>query len=156
MDKFYGIKTDLQDVCPPSSSSTIIIIDREADLKLVNTSRFMSIVGIPGLKREGGKPIRNILRKLIIILFQSAYTAAGVNEKDQNLRKLIKEISFNLRCSDDTKREGKLLLEFIMSKEKLIFLANGIFCFTKSFLLASASVFLSYNLLLLQLDTKEM
>ncbi|GBM56967.1 hypothetical protein AVEN_224877-1 [Araneus ventricosus] len=83
-----------------------------------------------------------------------AYTAAGVNEKDQKLRKGIKEISFKLRCSDDTKRDGKLLLEFITSKEKLIFTANGIFTFTKSLILASASVFLSYNLLLLQLDTK--
>ncbi|GBN83329.1 hypothetical protein AVEN_250047-1 [Araneus ventricosus] len=86
--------------------------------------------------------------------FCVAYFASGVYEEDQKLRKAIKEISFSLRCSEGTKRDGKLLLEFIRSKEKLIFTANGLFNFTKSFLLGLASVFLSYNLLLLHLDTK--
>ncbi|GBN08691.1 hypothetical protein AVEN_73488-1 [Araneus ventricosus] len=91
-----------------------------------------------------------------VSFFCLAYIAAGVNEKDQNLRKVIKEISFNLRCSEDTKRDGKMLLEFIRSKEHLIFTSNGIFTFRKGFLVTAASVFLSYNLLLLQLDTKNM
>ncbi|GBN08696.1 hypothetical protein AVEN_73492-1 [Araneus ventricosus] len=91
-----------------------------------------------------------------VTFFCIAYAASGVYEKDQKFRKAIMEISFSLRCAEDTKRDGKLLLEFIRSKEQLIFTANGIFTFTKSFLLAAASVFLSYNLLLLQLDTKNM
>ncbi|GBN00739.1 hypothetical protein AVEN_53849-1 [Araneus ventricosus] len=83
-----------------------------------------------------------------------AYSAASVYEKDQNLRKRVKEISFTLRCLEDTERDGKLLLEFIRSKEKLIFTGSGIFTLTKSFLLAAGSVFISFNLLLLQLDRK--
>ncbi|GBO00108.1 hypothetical protein AVEN_265419-1 [Araneus ventricosus] len=86
--------------------------------------------------------------------FCMAYSAGGVYEKDQKLRKTIKEISFSLRCSEGTKRDGKLLLEFIRSREKLIFTGNGVFAFTKSFLLSSAGVLISYNLLLLQLETK--
>ncbi|GBN98818.1 hypothetical protein AVEN_6704-1 [Araneus ventricosus] len=99
-----------------------------------------------------------VLSKILnfVTFFSIAYAASCVYEKDQKLRKAIMEISFSLRCAEDTKRDGKLLLEFIRSKEQLIFTANGIFTFTKSFLLAAASVFLSYNLLLLQLDTKTM
>ncbi|GBM62055.1 hypothetical protein AVEN_144277-1 [Araneus ventricosus] len=85
----------------------------------------------------------------------TAYSAAGVYEKEKKLRKREKDISFTLRCLDDIKENGKLLLKFITPKEKFICTASEIFTSTKSVLLAAASVFISFNLLLLQLDREE-
>ncbi|GBN00744.1 hypothetical protein AVEN_53853-1 [Araneus ventricosus] len=125
------------------------------------TSRHRDVANTTtAISTREARPLLLLRRFLIHVLVVppvepiKAYSAAETYEKYKKLKKRAKEISFTLRCLEDTKDDGKLLLKFIRSKEKLICTTSGIFTLTKSFLPAAASVFITFNLLLLQLDTK--
>lgn len=87
-------------------------------------------------------------------LFSVPYFASEVCREDEKLRKRARETSFFLRMSKETEIEksGEFLTRFMKSKEKIMFSALGAFYFTRTFLLTSAGVLITYNLLVLQLN----
>ncbi|KAG8187383.1 hypothetical protein JTE90_016929 [Oedothorax gibbosus] len=85
--------------------------------------------------------------------FSIAIFASEVDSQDRDLRRVTKEVSFNLSVVEETRASGELLAKFMKSKEGLTLSACGLFQFTKSFLLASFGVLLTYNLLILQVNT---
>lgn len=86
--------------------------------------------------------------------FGVTYFAAGVHERDMAVRRAAEDCAFRLTAKGQGPRElGDLLERFLQSKGVVIFSALGIFDFTKGFLLSSTGVLISYNLLILQLDT---
>lgn len=90
----------------------------------------------------------------LVSLFSIPYFASEVCREDEKLRKRAKEMSFYLRMSKETEIEksGEFLMRFIKSKEKIMFSALGAFYFTRTFLLTSVGVLITYNLLILQLN----
>ncbi|GFQ88980.1 uncharacterized protein TNCT_34451 [Trichonephila clavata] len=89
----------------------------------------------------------------LMSFFSIIFFAAEVGRKDQILRKVVKETAFALSLSDKTEVNGKLLYKLIKSKEEIVLSAWGVFNFTRSFLLASFAGIISFNLLLIQLNS---
>lgn len=84
--------------------------------------------------------------------FIVAFSAAKVGKEDEILRKKVKRIAFELSLSNKTKMDGKVLLNFLNSREKLVLTAWSMFPFTTHFLLASIGILSTYNLLIIQID----
>ncbi|GFY77561.1 uncharacterized protein TNIN_103551 [Trichonephila inaurata madagascariensis] len=89
----------------------------------------------------------------VLSFFATVFFAAEVCRKDQKLRETTKKAAFMLSLSEESSEHGKFLNRFIKSREKIILSAWGVFNFTRSFLLASTAGLISFNLLLIQLDT---
>ncbi|GFR01026.1 uncharacterized protein TNCT_330361 [Trichonephila clavata] len=89
----------------------------------------------------------------LLAFFAIIFFAAEVCRKDQKLRETSKKAAFMLSLSNESREHGKLLYRFIESREEIILSAWGVFNFTRSFLLASTASLISFNLLLVQLDT---
>ncbi|GBO17162.1 hypothetical protein AVEN_275268-1 [Araneus ventricosus] len=85
--------------------------------------------------------------------FAIAAFALGVSQENEKVRRKLEEIAFVLCATDETKKQGELFYRFIKLKKKLILSAWGVFSFSIGFLLTSTGVLITYNLLLLQLDT---
>ncbi|KAG8186463.1 hypothetical protein JTE90_009222 [Oedothorax gibbosus] len=88
-----------------------------------------------------------------LCFFAIAYFASEVNYCDLAVRDRAKDVAFRLELAKETKECGKVLSKFLKSKKVLMFSGWGMFDFTRGFLLASSGVLLSYNLLILQLNT---
>ncbi|GIY58701.1 uncharacterized protein CDAR_416081 [Caerostris darwini] len=91
----------------------------------------------------------------LISFFGITYFASEVSREDKRLRAIIKEIEFKLSSSKETQNQGNILHKFIESKESIVFSAWGVFHFTRELLLTSTGVFMTYNLLVIQLNTEE-
>ncbi|GIY58702.1 uncharacterized protein CDAR_416091 [Caerostris darwini] len=91
----------------------------------------------------------------LISFFGLTYFASEVSREDKRLRVIIKDIEFKLSSSKETQDQGNMLHKFIKSKEIIVFSAWGVFDFTRELLLTSTGVFMTYNLLLIQLNTEE-
>lgn len=89
-----------------------------------------------------------------LLFFTIAVLASKVKEEDEGVRIKVKEMALQLSFSKDTLDYGNTLFRFIDSKAPLVLTAWGIFKFTKSFLFQSVGALITYNLLLLQLDSK--
>lgn len=90
-----------------------------------------------------------------LLFFTITVLASKVKENDEEVRIKAKEMALQLSLSKDTLEYGNTLLRFVDSKAPLVLTAWGIFKFTKSFLFQSVGALITYNLLLLQLDSKE-
>ncbi|GBM78271.1 hypothetical protein AVEN_245205-1 [Araneus ventricosus] len=90
-----------------------------------------------------------------IAFFALTYFASHVSKADEELRKKVKDVAFRLSLQENTRAHSELLVRFMKSKWRLILTAWGVFQFKKSFLFASAGVVITYNLLILQLDTSD-
>lgn len=84
-----------------------------------------------------------------ISFFAITYFAGKVHEKDQMLRHRVQDLAFHLESSKSSMKYGRILNQFIRSKEAVVFSACEIYNFKKSLLLASVGVVISYNLLVL-------
>ncbi|GBO00581.1 hypothetical protein AVEN_133641-1 [Araneus ventricosus] len=88
-----------------------------------------------------------------VAFFATSYSAAEVSRKDERIRKRIKSVAFNRYVQKDTKEQGDLLQRFVQSKAEIVLSAGGVMNFSRGFLLTSAGVLITYNLLLVQLNT---
>ncbi|GIY58698.1 uncharacterized protein CDAR_416051 [Caerostris darwini] len=88
-----------------------------------------------------------------ISFFAIIFFASRIHREDEKVRDQVREVIFQLSLAKDSTESSKLLLRFIQSKRQLVLTAGGIFEFTKSFLFTSAGVLITYNLLILQLNT---
>lgn len=88
-----------------------------------------------------------------LCFFAISYSASEVSCQDGVVRERAEDAAFRMELAKDTKDCGEILAKFVRSKKPLIFSACGMFDFTKGFLLASSGVLISYNLLILQLNT---
>ncbi|GIY58699.1 uncharacterized protein CDAR_416061 [Caerostris darwini] len=88
-----------------------------------------------------------------ISLFSIIFFASRVNKEDERIRDKVKDIAFHLSLVKETKETSKLLIRYIQSKRHLVLTAWGIFQFKKNFLFTSVGVLITYNLLILQLNT---
>ncbi|GBN76444.1 hypothetical protein AVEN_170553-1 [Araneus ventricosus] len=86
-----------------------------------------------------------------VAFFATSYFAAEVSREDSMIRKRMKSVAFNLSVSKDTK--GHLLRRFIQSKTGIVLTAVGVMNFSRGFLLTYAGVLVTYNLLMVQLNT---
>ncbi|GBN76441.1 hypothetical protein AVEN_170550-1 [Araneus ventricosus] len=85
--------------------------------------------------------------------FGTSYSAAEVSREDERIRKRIKSVAFNRYVQKDTKEQGDLLQRFVQSKAEIVLSAGGVMNFSRAFLLTSTGVLITYNLLLVQLNT---
>ncbi|GBM61919.1 hypothetical protein AVEN_69575-1 [Araneus ventricosus] len=88
-----------------------------------------------------------------VSFFATSYFAAEVSREDEKIRKRIKTVAFNSSVKKDNKVQGDLLQSFLQSKAEIVLSAGGVMNFSRGFLLTSAGVLISYNLLLIQLNT---
>lgn len=88
-----------------------------------------------------------------LCFFAISYSASEVSHQDGVVRERAEDAAFRMELAKDTKDCGEILAKFVRSRKPLIFSACGMFDFTKGFLLASSGVLISYNLLILQLNT---
>ncbi|GBM71517.1 hypothetical protein AVEN_266882-1 [Araneus ventricosus] len=88
-----------------------------------------------------------------VAFFATSHFAAAVSREDSMIRKRMKSVAFNLSVTKDTKGQGELLRRFIQSKTEIVLTAGGVMNFSRGFLLTSAGVLITYNLLLVQLNT---
>ncbi|GBN22764.1 hypothetical protein AVEN_182049-1 [Araneus ventricosus] len=88
-----------------------------------------------------------------ISFFLIIYFASKVNSEDVEMREAVKNIAFQLSLVKEYKECSDLQLRFIQSKRELVLTAWGVFRFTRNFLFTSAGVLITYNLLILQLNT---
>lgn len=83
-------------------------------------------------------------------VFLVPYFASKASEEDSKLRRKVKNIAFKMRLSKETELHGNVLSNIIHYKAAIVFTANGLFAFKKSFLLNSLGILLTYNILYLQ------
>ncbi|GBM61922.1 hypothetical protein AVEN_69577-1 [Araneus ventricosus] len=88
-----------------------------------------------------------------VAFFAVSYCASEVSREDEKIRKRMKSVVFNLSVKKDTKKQGDLLQRFLQSKAEIVLSAGGVMNFSRGFLLTSSGVLISYNLLLVQLNT---
>ncbi|KAG8190190.1 hypothetical protein JTE90_011914 [Oedothorax gibbosus] len=86
--------------------------------------------------------------------FVVTVVASRVKQSDQAVRIKVKELAYQLRLSSNTIEYGNSLQMFMDSKEPLILTAWGIFKFTQSSFFNTIGILITYNLLLLQLESK--
>ncbi|GBN75136.1 hypothetical protein AVEN_90700-1 [Araneus ventricosus] len=84
-----------------------------------------------------------------ISFFAVIFYASQVENEDRKLRYEVKDFAFRIK---ETKECSEMLLDFVSSKCHLVLTASGVIQFTKSLLLTSAGILVTYNLLVLQLN----
>ncbi|GBN39184.1 hypothetical protein AVEN_15524-1 [Araneus ventricosus] len=89
-----------------------------------------------------------------VAFFALPYFASEVSKADEELRDKVKDEFFRLTLRKSTKAGSELLGRFMKAKRHLVLTAWGVFQFKKGFLFASAGVVITYNLLILQLNTE--
>ncbi|GIY58700.1 uncharacterized protein CDAR_416071 [Caerostris darwini] len=88
-----------------------------------------------------------------VSFFSIIYFGSKVREADEEMRDTAKDVAFALSLSKETEEISKILFRFIESKRPLVLTAWGVFQFSKGFLFTSAGVLITYNLLILQMNT---
>lgn len=116
-------------------------------------SLFSRILGFTPVRQiyQVGNFVSSFLSSLSFLVI--AVFASRVDTQDGVLRRVSKMAAFNLSLSKNTQPCGELLTRFMESRERLTLTAFGLFQFTRSFLLGSSGVLLTYNLLIVQIDS---
>lgn len=85
----------------------------------------------------------------------SLFVAADIHARDSSLKSKIKDVAFRMSFSRGTLVYSDVLTRFVDSKEIITFTAWKMFSFTRTFIITSTGVFLTYSILILQIPGSE-
>lgn len=91
-----------------------------------------------------------VLFFIVMVFYESE-----VNYQDIRLRKNVRGLVFRMTTVENNAKCADVLSRFMDSKDEIAFSAWGMFRFTRTFILTSLSVLITYSILILQLDTAD-